>query len=294
MRIGYPCINRSIGCTANSTFRLKSYSEGRLFDTVANNLACLERILQENAQNGLLFFRVSSDIVPFASHEVCRADWVGAFRKDLARIGRLVRREGMRLSMHPDQFVLINALDPDIVRRSVAELEYHAELLDLMQLNRSAKVQIHVGGMYGDRERAMDRFVLEYRRLTPRVRKRLVIENDDRLFPLADCMDIYTRTGVPVVCDVFHHEVLNRSESTPEALAAAAATWKKTDGPAMVDYSSQASGRRPGAHTESIAESHFRRFVRLADGAHMDLMLEIKDKEKSALKALRLVDRTVL
>ncbi|MFH2201666.1 MAG: UV DNA damage repair endonuclease UvsE [Elusimicrobiota bacterium] len=289
MRIGYPCINRGIGCTAGSTFRLKSYCAARLMDTVARNLACLESILRWNAQQGLNFFRISSDLVPFASHAVCRADWPRRFKGEFAQLGRLIKRHGMRISMHPDQFVLINALDEDIFRRSVAELEYHAEVLDLLGLGRSAKFQIHVGGVYGDKPAAMRRFVARFAKLPAAVRRRLVIENDDRLYSLADCLELHRAAGVPVLFDSFHHSLLNNGEPVAAAMDAAAATWGKRDGPLMVDYSSQKKGHRRGSHAESIDLRDFRKFLRLAGGRGCDIMLEIKDKEASALKALGLL-----
>lgn len=289
MRIGYPCINRGIGCTANSRFRLASYTPARLKETLADNLACLERILRFNAERNLRFFRVSSDLVPFASHPVCRVDWGKAFRGEFRRLGRFIRAERFRISMHPDQFVLLNALDADIVRRSVAELEYHARVLDLLGLDRTAKIQIHVGGVYGDRPAALDRFARAYRALPAAVRRRLVIENDDRLYPLADCLSLHRRTGVPVLFDCFHHALLNRGESLASALRSASAAWARADGPPMMDYSSQQAGRRPGAHAESIDLADFRRFLRAARRHGPDVMLEIKDKEASALKAVELM-----
>jgi len=287
MRIGYPCINRSIGCTTNSTFRLASYSEERLVGTVANNLACLSRVLRYNTENGLLFFRISSDIVPFASHPVCKYGWMGQFRKEFHAIGAHIRKHKMRISMHPDQFVLLNALDDGIVRRSISELEYHCDVLDAMGLDSTAKIQIHVGGVYGDKKKAMEQFVQRYRLLDKKIKKRLVIENDDRLFCLRDCLAISERTGIPVLFDSFHHSCLNNGEGLREAMKAAARTWKRKDGPLMVDYSSQEKGARKGKHAEQIDIRHFSAFLGGAkrSGVDCDIMLEIKDKEKSALKA---------
>jgi len=286
VRIGYPCINRSIGCTANHTFRLASYSGERLMETVAGNLACLRKILSFNRDHGILFFRITSDLVPFASHPVMDLPWQERFREQFGEIGRLIRDSGMRISMHPDQFILINATDDAIVARSIAELRYHAEVLDLMDLDTTAKIQIHVGGVYGDREAGIRRFIGRAGDLDEAILRRLAIENDDLRFPLADCLRIHDETGLPVIFDVFHHELNNRGEPFPLALASATGTWKGADGIPMVDYSSQEKGKRKGSHAQSLDALLFRRFLLESRPYDMDVMLEIKDKEKSALGAL--------
>jgi len=158
MRIGYPCINRSIPCSSNKSFKLKSYSEKRLKETVKNNLDCLLRILEYNLEHDLLFFRVTSDLVPFASHPVNTFDWQDYFRNDFELIGSFVLKNRIRISMHPDQFTLINSIREEIFERSRMELKYHTEVLDLMNLDSSAKVQIHVGGAYNEKQQSMDRF----------------------------------------------------------------------------------------------------------------------------------------
>ncbi len=291
IRIGYPCINRSIGCTSNHTFRLASYSETRMIETVSANLDCLAKILKFNADKGIDFFRISSDLIPFASHEICGFDWRGHFVKELSNIGRYIQKSGMRVSMHPDQFVLINAEKEDIVRRSVAELEYHAAVLDSMALDRKAKIQIHVGGVYGDKGSAIKRFVERSLRLSPAVSRRLVIENDDRSYSVEDCVAISRETGVPVLFDVFHHECLSGGLGVSAAFKKAAGTWKKKDGPFMIDYSEQDKGKREGAHAHSVNVRRFAKFMAMVRdaGIDSDIMMEIKDKEKSVLKVLKYI-----
>ncbi len=287
MKVGYPCLNRSIGCTPSRTFRLASYADGRLAETLRANLDCLERILEYNRAHHLLFLRITSDLVPFASHPVCAFPWQREFAPRFAALGRFIRRQGMRISMHPDQFTLINSVDEGIFRRSAAELEYHARVLDALGLDDTARIQVHAGGVYGDKAAAVSRFCSRFELLAGAVRRRLVVENDDRLFTVADCLEISRRTGVPVLFDSFHHQLNHRGESTAAALALAAATWKKKDGPPMIDYSSQQKGARPGRHAESIDLRHFGRFIAAGSGLDFDIMLEIKDKEKSALRARR-------
>lgn len=193
----------------------------------------------------------------------------------------------MRISMHPDQFTLINSLKGGIFKRSVRELLYHARILDLMGLGMDARIQIHVGGVYGDKNAGIARFIERYTKLPEEVKRRLAIENDDISYTLADCLRISDAVGIPVIFDVFHHELNSSGESIARALEKAAVTWKKRDGILMVDYSSQKRNARKGSHSESIDMKQFSAFLKKSRGIDFDLMLEIKDKEKSAVKAVK-------
>lgn len=287
MKIGYPCINNSIGCTANSTFRLANYSEENMKEKISNNLSCLKRILEYNAKNNLLFFRISSDIVPFASHPVCKFNWQEHFSKEFKEIGKYIKEKDMRISMHPDQFVLINAKDKRIVENSIRELDYHCDVLDLMKLDETAKVQIHVGGVYGNKEQSVKRFIENYKKLPSKIKRRLVIENDERNYSLKDCMAIHDETGVPVLFDSFHHLCFNNGETRREGVLAAMKTWEDKDGILMTDYSSQEKNTKKGTHARHIDLDDFKKYIEETKGLDFDIMLEIKDKEKSALEAVK-------
>jgi UV DNA damage endonuclease len=154
MKIGYPCINNFIGCTSSQTFRLKSYSEDRLKEKVDANLICLQKTLEYNVSHGLLFFRIASGIIPFASHPVNKFDWQEYYRAKFEVIGDYIRKNDFRISVHPDQFTLINSLSNDIFERSKRELQYHADLLDCLNLDFSAKIQIHVAEHTAIRQKA--------------------------------------------------------------------------------------------------------------------------------------------
>ncbi|GAA4372193.1 UV DNA damage repair endonuclease UvsE [Hymenobacter koreensis] len=286
MRIGYPCVNESLDCTATSTFRLASYSDERVEQAVANNLACLQRILEYNVQHNLRFFRIGSGVVPFGSHPINTFRWQTRFAAEFRAIGDYIKQNDLRVSFHPDQFVVLNSPDAGIVQRSIDELVYQGSILDLMGLDGTAKLQIHAGGVYGDKEAALTRWIATYRQLPDVVKARLVVENDDRLYSLQDCLRLHNAVGVPVLFDNFHHECLNNGEPMPLALRMAAATWHPTlDGPIMIDYSSQAPGERRGKHVASMEEDLFRRFLEDLRGLDADIMLEIKDKEASAHRA---------
>jgi len=190
--------------------------------------------------------------------------------------------------MHPGQYTLLNSPDSGVITNSIRELQYHADVLDALGLDASAKIQIHIGGVYGDKDGSIRRFIERYHGLNEAIKRRLVIENDDRSYTIADCVRIHMETGVPVLFDVFHNE-LNRSESSiRNALADINKTWQPYDGIPMVDYSGQQVGRRKVSHMESIDASHFERFLTATQRFDFDLMLEIKDKETSAIKAVEI------
>jgi len=288
MKIGYPCINLTLECRGNRTFRLKSYSEERLIQTVENNLDCSLEILRFNTRQDILFFRITSDLVPFASHPICRFDWGGFFRHKLAEIGDFIKAHRIRISMHPDQFTLINSIDTRVFERSLKELTYHARVLDVMGLDTSAKIQIHVGGVYGDKEGSISRFIERFAGIDEEIKRRLVVENDDRFYTVEDCLRIHAQTGIPVLFDVLHHQANNSGKTIGEALNLVAETWSTNDGIPMVDYSSQKRGQRKGRHAPSIDTRDFKQFLEETKFFDFDLMLEIKDKEKSALKAIEI------
>ncbi|TYZ06901.1 UV DNA damage repair endonuclease UvsE [Hymenobacter lutimineralis] len=286
MRIGYPCVNESLPCTSTSTFRLASYSEERLVQAVSNNLACLQNILEYNVAHGLLFFRMGSGLVPFGSHPINTFPWQTHFAAELRALGDYIKAHNLRVSFHPDQFVVLNSPDPGIVERSIQELVYQGSLLDLMGLDSTMKLQIHAGGLYGDMESALARWIATYHRLPDAVKARLVVENDDRLYSLRNCLRLHEAVGVPILFDNLHHECLNHGEPMAEALRMAFATWHPTrDGVPMMDYSAQSVGERKGKHTASLDEGLFREFLTHLHGHDADIMLEIKDKEASAHRA---------
>jgi UV DNA damage endonuclease len=288
MRIGYPCINRTLDCSASSTFRLKSYSEARLKTSIKNNIDCLKKILEFNLEHKLFFFRISSDLVPFASHPINNFICQIHFHYEFEDIGEFIVKNRMRISMHPDQFTLINSIKDEIFERSKQELIYHAEILDLMKLNTSAKIQIHVGGAYGDKKASIERFATRFNRLPDSVIRRLVIENDDKLYDLNDCLKISEEIQIPVLFDIFHHKLNNSaSQTTKESFGYVVKSWnERRDGIPMVDYSSQEPNGLPRQHSETINLEDFSRFLKQTEPFDFDVMLEIKDKEKSATEAI--------
>jgi len=289
MKIGYPCSNLTLAVSTSRTFRLSSYSADRLIETVSANLDALQAVLEWNTAHDSRFFRISSATIPFASHPVMSVDWQSCFGSRLRDIGDYLRQHDVRINVHPGQYVILNSPREEVVCRAIAELQYHADLLDLLGLDATHKIQIHTGGVYGDKESAINRFATTYDMLPESIRRRLVIENDERQFSLADNLKIHSSTGIPVLFDIFHHELFNAGESLGEALDRVIPTWNG-HGPAMIDYSSQNPDKQSGAHTISIDLDAFEPVLCELEHRPVDLMLEIKDKEASVLKVMGLLE----
>ena len=288
MKIGYPCINLSLDCRASRTFRLKSYSAEKFTETVSGNLDCLEKMIDYNIKHNLLFLRITSDLIPFASHKVNQFNWQEEFRDRFLEIGKKIKEADMRITMHPGQYTVLNSNKEEVFKKAIEEIIYHVDVLDLLGLDKSAKINIHVGGVYGDKEASMNRFIHRYNNLSQRIRDRLIIENDEKSYSIYDCLEISKETGIPVTFDNLHHEINNNGEDLQILINKVFETWKEDDGPPVVHYSSQKPKEREGRHIDHIDEEHFKKFLEEMDGFNFDLILEIKDKERSANKALKI------
>lgn len=296
MRIGYACLLAEKESLNYKTCTLKNASEERLRELIAHNLNTLSQMIDYNIKHHILLFRMTSDLIPFASHPVNTLKWWEEFRHVFESIGEKIRLSGMRVSMHPGQYTVINSTDEGVIKRSVEELLYHARVLDCMKLDSTHKLILHIGGIYGDKVSAIDRFKKSYRTLPKMIQTRLVIENDDRHYTISEVLEIGLNEQIPVVYDNLHHyvnscsRIENLQNSLPDDvywISMCQKTWKNQDGSQKVHYSQQAVDKRMGAHSETISLELFRRYVGdllNANYENIDIMLEVKDKNRSAIK----------
>lgn len=287
MKIGYPCINLSLECRSSRTFRLKNYSHERLIETVEGNLNCLEKILEYNKEHEILFFRITSDLIPFGSHPVMDYDWQDHFKSRFRSIGKFIKDSKMRITMHPGQYTVLNSKSKKVYRNAIKDLDYHVQVLDLMKLESTAKVQIHVGGVYGDKKKSLSRFIERYHDLEGKIKERFIIENDDKSYTLKDCLEIHESTHIPIVFDILHHECKNQGESLEEAFNLFNETWSAKDGLPIVHYSTKHPDKGGCSHANEINLNHFNNFLNQTKDYNFDVMLEIKNKENSVLEALK-------
>ncbi len=286
MSIGYACLAIAVPGSEMKTCTLKNASEERLFALIAHNLSALEILIDYNILNGIKLFRISSDLIPFGSSAARELPWDLQFAETLAKIGQKIRRAGMRVSLHPGQYTVLNAVDEGVASRAALDLDYHAKILTSLGLDCSHKLVLHLGGAYGDKTAAQNRFISRFKDLSDSVKERLILENDGSLFNIQDVLETAAAARIPVVYDNLHNATnpadLTRSDA--DWIAAARSSWRPSDGRQKIHYSQQHPHKSRGAHSDTIDLAAFLEFYKNLTDPELDIMLEVKDKNISALK----------
>ncbi len=295
MRIGYACINMFLAesnITVNRTMVKKTFSaKGIAYasELALKNVMDLEKITDWNIEKQLLLYRMSSDMFPWMSeYEFSELPDIIAIREVLSRVGQKAWNAGLRLTFHPGPFNVLATRRAEVLQKTIKELRQHGEIMDMLGLPRSpfAKINLHVGGAYGDKESAIDRFCDNYQLLPDTARLRLTVENDDRgnLFTTQDLLKAHRRIGIPAVFDYHHHQLNPGEWSEREAMTAATATWPEGITP-IVHYSSSRRAFEEPLVSEVAHADYIYDYINLY-GQQADIMLEAKAKERAVLRYL--------
>ncbi|MBB4050586.1 UV DNA damage endonuclease [Devosia subaequoris] len=270
------------------------------------SLGYLADIFDYLVRHDIRMYRMSSDLAPYATHPDMPQfhSMVRDSATDLGALGKRARELGLRLSFHPSQFIVLNSPDPDLVRKSVWDLTSQAEMLDHMELGPEAVLVVHVGGVYGEKDGARQRWIETWKTLPEPVRRRLVLENDDLRFSCADVLHISEHTGVRLIFDHQHFWCLN-PEGLPlrDTLIRMLETWPADQRPKIHFSSPRTEFRqqtrknsRTGkaevvsvapiwtGHADFVQPFEFIGFLRQAEGLDFDVMLEAKAKDLALIR----------
>jgi UV DNA damage endonuclease len=284
-RLGFVASVLSENLSTSRTCRLRNATPERIRELIVENLTALERVSSFLERERILLYRISSNLIPYASHRVNTVRWWTEYADRFSRIGARLRTLGVRISTHPGQYTVLNSPHRSIVTAAVAELAYHARLLDALGADTTCKIVVHIGGLYAAPERvAMDRFIAAAEKLPDAVRRRLVVENDDRLFDAEEVLQVSRATGLPVVFDWLHHRANPCERPIADVLQDIFRTWTAADGPPKVHLSSQAKGAPAGAHAAFVDVRDVIAFLNVAPPRPFDCMLEAKAKDRALLK----------
>jgi len=268
------------------SLRLKTYltkGDEYLKSLVINNLNYTKTCLKWNMENNVHFFRISSDIVPLATHSKIKFKWWKD--EDIQNIANdiknLASKNSIRLSMHPGQYTLLNSNKEEVVDRSIQDLKYHQIIGNMMGVE---DLITHVGGVYGNREKAMERWASVYKSIPTEVASLIRLENDDRLFTIKEVLELSKETGVQAVFD-YHHHRINPSIDAKEAMVQSIKTWEGTADP-KVHLSSGKSKKLDSRHHDLILKEDYQELLSIlpkTKDSKVYIMLEAKKKEQAII-----------
>jgi len=291
MNLGYACICLSLpDVTTNRTMRKATFNArgiNYVSELTLLNSKDILPILQWNNQNSINFFRLSSCLIPWGDKlDLTKLKDYDAISSHLKAAGDYAKSVGMRITTHPGPFCILASPSESVVQSAIDDLEMHGKIFDLMGLSHSPynKINIHMGGSYGNKIEAMDRFCHNFKRLSPSVQSRLTLENDDKssLYSVKDLMYVHERIGIPIVFDYHHHQCQQDSMSQEDALKLAASTWPKGI-PPVVHYSESKALHENDSKIKVQAHSDYITSLPNTYGVDVDIMVEAKAKELSIL-----------
>jgi len=296
--IGYACINtgfserpKSQRITTNRSMIKRTFDAKGIHyasELTLSNITDLMEIVKWNEENGIKFFRMSSEMFPWASHyNIDDMPHIQEISKKLKEVGDFAKEHNHRLTFHPGPFNKLASPKENVVKNTIIDLEIHGKIMDLMGLPRThwAKINIHVGAAYGDKPTALATFCKNVERLSPAVRTRLTVENDDKasLYSTKELYEeVYKQTGIPVVFDYHHHKFCTGGQTEKEALELACSTWG--DIIPVVHYSESAREEQNNSKIKEQKHSDLIYNKINTYNNNINIMVEAKRKELAVLK----------
>ena len=271
MNLGYACINTVLSenkITTNRTMRRKTF-DAKGIDYVSDlalaNVKDLKTYIQWNNEMKIKLFRLSSQIFPWSDeYFVNHLKDYDEIASIMLEVGKIAKDAGQRLTMHPGPYNCLASPTKKVVEKTIRELNFHSEQFNMMGYDPSPhnKINIHVGGAYGDKKGTLDDFCHNFKLLNEDTKKRLVIENDDspNEYSVNDLYwGIYKQIGIPITFDYFHHKFNDSGMTEEQALKMAAITWP--EGITQCCHYSESRRKekldesiRPQAHSDLIYE----------------------------------------
>lgn len=288
LQLGLCCINdelRKNKIFCSRTMIRANFTVEKAQQLALKNIADAETLIHWNHKNGINVFRLSSDIFPHFTDSEVESYSMDFADEALKKLGNVAREYGQRITMHPGQFNQIGAISRDVFEKTVKDLSYHAEILDRMGMDLSSILCVHGGGVYGDKEKTIRRWIDQFDELPKEVKRRLCIEHCERQYNVKDALYISYQCNIPVIFDT-HHDTCYKQlhpeykpDDISEQLQEVVETWKYST--PVFHISEQKIGAKIGAHSDFIETIPTYLLDLVKDGTSIDLEVEAKAKEKA-------------
>ena len=257
---------------------------------IIQNLEDVLKMMDWNEANGIKVFRLSSELFPHYTNSKAES-YTLDFAKDLLKmIGDKSKLYNQRLTFHPGQYNCLASLNNEVFMQTVRDLKYHSDVFDMMEVDDNSIMVIHGGGIYKDKSATIERWCNNYLALPENIKKRLVLENCEKVFSIIDCLFISDKVNIPIVFDIHHfncykllhnnEEFLDAKDYIPKVLE----TWSRRGIKPKFHISEQGAGRI-GHHSDYISEiPEYLLEIPEKYNVKIDIMIEAKKKEKAIME----------
>lgn len=293
IRLGYVAITKTLeNITSSSSLSYTIYKDlpnknERLYQVILSNLKDLREIILYNIKNNIHFYRLSSAMIPLATHNEVDFDYITPYKDLYKEIGLLIKNSHMRVDFHPNQYCVLNSISLSIVKNTVEILEYHASLLKSFNVDNPL-ILLHVGSSAGGKRASITRFINNFKKLPVEIRKMIALENDDKVFMIEDVLEICEKLDIPCVVD-YHHYICNHDMDINQLIERVINTWNGKV-PKM-HFSSPKSKLKKEfrSHHDYINSDEFISFLNVLKkyDTDVDIMLEAKAKDEALFKLVR-------
>ena len=286
LRLGYVALSKSLDLTSSHTITYTNFEKenmpyNKLYDVINDNLDALTEILNYNIKNNIHFYRLTSKLVPLATHKNVNFDYIKPFINKFKYIGNLIKTNSLRVDVHPDQFTVLNSTNKEIVANSIINLKYHYKILEALNIKNKIII-LHIGGAQFGKDNSIKRFINNFNKLPNYLKKCIAIENDDKIFNITDCLYISRILNIPIVFDYHHYICNNNNEKLESFILEVFNTWhNKTP---KIHFSSPKSNLKKEfrSHNDYIDISSFISFIEKMKYINRDFDIMIEAKEKDA------------
>ncbi len=295
IRLGYACISRTLeNITSSHSYTYTRFKEEenyeKLDQIIRKNFEDLEKLIEYNHKNEIHFFRMSPKVIPLATKVEVDFEYIAPYREMMENIGRKIKEYKMRVDLHPDQFCVLNSVKQDVIESTMRILHYNYELLDSLKIQDKVII-LHVGGNAFGKDKSLSRFANQFMKLPKEVRDAIVVENDDKIFNIIDCLDLSKKIGVPVVLD-YHHYRCNRGDIELENyIDQIFDTWQGRVPKVHFSSPKNATKKDFRSHHEYIDVDEFINFIEMMKKKNrdFDIMIEAKAKDEALFRLVRLL-----
>ena len=294
INLGYVTLPITLDITSSHTMTYTRYQmlgpelgNAQLHKIILSNFDALEKILYYNYKNKIHFYRMTSNLIPLATHPEVHYDFYEQYKERYRQIGKMIHDYQIRVDFHPDQYCVLNSVRNDVVDASIRLLKHHVKMMEMMGIEM--KLVVHLGGGTYGKKAGMNRFMKVFRSLDSNIQSKIVLENDDKLYHAEDILEVCQMLELPMVLD-YHHHICNPSKTSIMLLLPKIyETWKKEILPPKMHFSSPASKRDFRSHNDYIEIGHFIDFVELLKQYErdVDLMIEAKKKDEALFRLVR-------